>query len=919
MRIVYSPYYDGETFLGESPRTFGVAYVGNLGLLEQLQLRAGLHVSVLSDVEREAVYYNALMKNVKNTLFEKAVDVDPFGVAKKLLRWRDALVMAGWNAEELQDPNCKVSVLARIEEDFNAQGRADAWRMICEAYEKGCTTDIEQVQVDCPWSEVPLLIQKTLQAMGQKGTEIVRSVDEEQEAPALNIDKIKLLDFNDVNDAYEWFAQIEKLPENSVVVNRDNVQLNHTLFTWNRPLVQSWLNDSNPQLLQLFKLCMSIFSRPLNIQNLVSYLMLPMSPIPSKLRHDLANLLIDKGGFGDKKLCDDGKERDKWEEIIETFEWLGKDDNDSPQQAKDRKMPFLSPIRKDYSGSIEKAEIIDYVTKLKEWIRGHYADKNLPDEKKAQFHELNLYLTSFSTALQSEEEKVDFDEIEKLIMQVYRPMNYSLQDAEASSNNVVNDICSVANDADWLIWLDCQEEDREQDQYDFLSTKEREELTKMGCEIPDFERHLETVRKERLRLLNKCEHILLVQSHFNGTTRLGEHPVVAEARFTFKKAEKKLEPTDKKNLEFEMLKTTEETNKIEVLTPVKALELDEIDYQGRKESNTSIDTLINFPFDYVMEYVAKLHAPQDEQLQDTSIIIGQVAHYFFEHITKDANNDLKKMRELVEDEFDKRLEEAIDATGLILRLQQNASELVSFRRQLKESILAFIDIMEKKLWTPVGCEISLPEKEDDALKLDKIGCFGARIDCLLKEGEKFVVVDFKWSQNKRFSKKLENNIAIQLELYKQAVLETYPGKEVVGVGYYLMPKKQLITTNIEEIPQSRFIQKIEPKNNAELFPQIQNSFKFRMAEIKRGHIEEGEMMDFLGDDESYYGKTIVEGLVPLKVKEETEGSGKNKITTAILKESQYVFKPSKKRTFEDDKLEPSEKATTHPILKGRLK
>ena len=136
MRIVYSPYYDGETFLGESPRIFGVAYVGNLGLLEQLQLRAGLHVSVLSDVEREAVYYNALMKNVKNTLFEKAVDVDPFGVAKKLLRWRDALVMAGWNAEELQDPNCKVSVLARIEEDFNAQGRADAWRMVCEAYEQ---------------------------------------------------------------------------------------------------------------------------------------------------------------------------------------------------------------------------------------------------------------------------------------------------------------------------------------------------------------------------------------------------------------------------------------------------------------------------------------------------------------------------------------------------------------------------------------------------------------------------------------------------------------------------------------------------------------------------------------------------------------------------------------------------------------
>ena len=922
MRIVYSPYYDGETYLGDTPKTMGVTYVGNMGLLQQLELRAGMHMEPKSDVEREAEYHNAMMKHVKNTLFEGSAQVDSFGVASKLLCWRDALVMAGWDKTASQpDGNNKVSVLASIEQDFHSIGVADCWRTMSETYELALDTDIESIQVDCPWSEIPHLIQKTLLSLEKNGMPIKRMVDETAKAPTLNVNAIKWMDFEDVNEAYEWFAQIDTLPADTVVINRDNVQLNHTLYTWNRPLLHSSLKDSNPQLLQLFKLSMSIFSRPLNIQNLVSYLMLPMSPIPGKLRRKLARILLKNGGFGEKKLREDGKIRDEWEDAIETFEFLGKDGNDSPQakgQAKANKMAFLSPIRKEYKDGIDKDEIIDYVNQLKKWIQGHYANKNLPEERKAQLHELNAYLSSFSTVLQPLSKKVTFEDIEKLILQVYRPMNYSLQVTEAGAKNVIDDIRSMAQGANMLIWLDCQEEDQEHDPYDFLSTSEKEELHAQGCIIPDFELHLKTVRSERLKLLDKCKNILLVQSHFNGTTRLGEHSIVAEARYAFKQAGKELVPTAKEGL-FTMLNTQSSTKSIEILTPVKALELGTINYLGRKESNTSLDTLINFPFNYVMEYVANLPTPDDEQLSNPYITTGLVAHHFYEHITKDAANDLTQMRQLTEDEFDERVEAAIDATGLILRHPENASDLVSFRRQLKESMLAFIDIMEYQHWTPVGCELSFPEKENDALKLDTIGAFGARIDCLLKQGEKYVIIDFKWGYSKKYGEKLENNTAIQLALYRQAVETTYADKEVAGVGYYLMPKKQLQTTDFAEISSTRLIKRIEPKDTAELFSKIQNSYTFRMEEIKRGHIEEGETMDFFGDADSYYEQIEEKGLCPMDVEKGYSGSGKNKALASVIKKSEYIFKPSKKRTFEDKNLEPSEIATSHPILKGRLK
>ena len=921
MKIIYSPCYDGETFMGNQPDIMGVTYVGNMGLLDQLELRAGTHMEPISDVEREAEYHNAMMKHVTGTMFEGAVKVDSFGVAAKLLCWRDALIMAGWNGQCQQPANNKLAVLASIEQDFHTLGIPDCWRNICDAYQQGCAAGIDSVQVDCPWSDIPYLIQKTLLSMEKNGTLVQRMVDEGGDAPTLNVQNIQWVVFEDVNDAYEWFAQIKELPNNTAVINRDNVRLNHTLYTWDCPLVHSSLKDSNPQLLQLFKLSMSIFSRPLNIQNLLSYLMLPMSPIPSMLRRKLARILLKNGGFGEKKVREDGKIRDEWEETMETFEFLGKDGNSSPQaigQARAAKMPFLLPIRKEYQDGISKEEIIDYIEKLKKWIQGQYADENLPEERKAQLHEINSYLNSFCTILRPLSEKVSFEDIEKLILQVYRPMNYSFQATEAGAHNVIADIRSMAKEADMLIWLDCQDEAQEHDTYDFLSVSEKQELTTQGCIIPDFEQHLKTLRSERIRLLNNCQHIILVQSHFDGTTRLGEHAIVAEARYAFKQNGEKFLTTEATKL-FDMLKPDAEFKSVEVLAPVKALELGDIDYPGRKESNTSLDTLINLPFNYVMDYVAKLPTPDDEQLSNPYITTGLVAHHFFEHVTKDADNDLKQMRQLTEKEFEQRLEEAIDATGLILRLPENASSLASFRRQLKESMLAFIDIMEAKQWTPVGCELQFPEKDEDALSLGTIGTFGARIDCLLKQGKQYVIIDFKWSFSKKYGEKLEANTALQLDLYRQAVTKTYPGKSVAGVGYYLMPKKQLLTTDFHEIPQSRLIEWIEPKNTDHLFPKIQNSYKFRMSEIRRGHIEEGETMDFFNDDASYYAQTKTSFLCPLNVTEKYEGRGDNKQVVAAIKNSEQVFKPSKKKTFENDDKEPSEIATSHPILKGRLK
>ena len=920
MTIHFSRYYDGEIFVNSKTNLMGTTYVGPMGLLHQLELRAGLHTEVQSDVEREAEYLNAMTPCISGTMFENAFSVDKIGVAGKLLAWRDSLILAGWNGS-CDDPKAeKLAVLATIEQNFHSDGIADAWARVCDAYKSAdmLSDCVDEVVVDCPWSEIPFLIQQTLDSINNnKGVKVTKMVLDNEKQATLDTSKVKVVDFDDINEAYEWFAQIESMPEDSVVINRDNVFLNHILYTWDKPLVHSSLTQTNPQLLQFFKLGMSIFSRPLNIRNLISYLQLPMSPIPGALRYKLSKMLLQNGGFGDKKEREDGEVRDDWEQTINEFPFVNKEGK-ATSKARANKMKFLSPVRNDYSDGISKSELTDYLDSLNKWAIGHYADDDLAAEKKAQLRELQAFISSFKTSLQSlSGEKVQYSDIEKLVLQIYRPMNYALTSTENGAFCVVNDVKQIATPANTILWLDCQDEDVDTDTYDFLTQYERDYLLAHGVSLPDFATHLSTQRRERLRILSQAETIILVHSAYNGTTRLGEHSMIAEVRH----AAGSLPVCDKDSL-FPMLKPGQHTAAIDQFSPVASLELGEIDYKGRQESNSSLESLIQLPFNYVVQYVAKLNEPNEEQLKNTYVTIGLVAHNFFEHIIGDGNKDFQLMRRLTEEEFDQRLERSIDATGLILRLPENASSLAEFRIHLKDSMLSLIDIMDHLRLTPVACEISLPgEDSKQQLQLKTIGSFGARIDFLLTDAAgRYVIFDFKWSYSKSYSKKLENNTSIQLELYREAVTTMYPDKQVAAVGYYIMPRKQLITSDYDEIEGSKLIRHITPAKSATpLIQQIRNSYTFRMDEIRRGHIEEAETMDIKNITDCYHAKEEELGLYPLPVTEHPTGRGKSKEIISVTKNSEHVFNPSKKFSYDDKDKEPCEIATSHAILKGRLK
>ena len=219
-----------------------------------------------------------------------------------------------------------------------------------------------------------------------------------------------------------------------------------------------------------------------------------------------------------------------------------KDGKIASPQYRAKKLSLLKTIRADYRNGLTKAEIAEYIKTITEWASGFNADENIPEERMRQLGELKIMLKSLDTALKTQEDTMSYSDIEKLVLQIYRPMNYQLQQAEAGSMNVINDVRSMVKPAKTLIWLDCQQEDTESDPYDFLSEEEREYLEAHNAVIPDFAQHLEYARYEKIYKLTQAEQVILVKSQYDGTARLGEHSVVAEANHLSEKRLTKVNP-----------------------------------------------------------------------------------------------------------------------------------------------------------------------------------------------------------------------------------------------------------------------------------------------------------------------------------------------------------------------------------------
>lgn len=920
MRIYFHPSFDTGYYVDwdKGAPKLGTKIVGLAGLLDYLSLHNGMSGRFVSDGERAAAYQADVDRCTKGTWLETPFLNDKLGVTKRLLEWRDLLIMAGWTPElGGTEETPKIQLLSHIEESWKSRmkGTADRWLELARlSATKPLLGEDDQIICTCAKGQLPLLVRNVLEACGARFPEDLENCPDDVRIPEDL--KVNVLHFNDLLDAYRQVAA-GKLND-GIIINRDNVSLNHVLFAWGKPLLDATIQDSNPLPLQLFKLALSVFSRPLNIQNLLSYFQLPVGPIPTRLRTALARILVSDGGFSPE-----------WDQAILEYAEDKEQKSRHSREERESRLCFLRPITDEvYSsdGMIPVKELEEYIRAINKWAEAFAFGKKdneegIDDALKSQ---LGTVISCFKQLLEVLKglDSISCKELEKQVNAIYQPISIVQARAQVGSLRVVNSLQQFLDTPDSVIWLDCCEADAIPDRYDFLSSGERTWLNgQAGICVPDLKDLLDWNRKEMITTLAKVKGgITLVSASYHHNRKLTEHPFLAELKMqrgdglTIREGSTDLPRSKGKPvLTFE---------------PKAEYKLGSITYQGRSESNTSIDTLINYPFDYAVHYVAQLGEPSRNELGTIRKATGLVAHLFIQNLINDVlplhdRDPLEAISCLIKSEFDTRLEKAVRSTGLSLLLKENAVEYANLQFLLKRSIETLVKIMKHEKLTPVGCEL----KYDGPVFSD--GEFNARIDMELKDANgRAVIFDFKWTYSSFYGEKIKDGTSVQLELYRKELEKQ--GKTVRATGYYILPKCVLETSDFDTLKDAEtnqvIIRHIDPPADSTLFDKIQNSVSQRLSDIKNGNIEEGEEMDI---KDLPYSAALIEGrnLLPVGTRKTARPSKSNPDppVEAINKSSNIVFvnKPESRflksiSDFENNPV-PKEKPTTYPLLKGRLK
>ena len=177
LKLIFSPYYDGNCYAGNPDKNhceLGTKHVGPLGLLDELELRAGLSRGETSPMMRAIAYCNAIQKVLDSKpsskpFYQQSFENDPLGVAQQLLRWRDALCMAGWDKNTKlpktlsADGKKRLENLQAIEAHFDSIGIGERWHQLLNANLDALLPKDLEIEVDMNMDLLPPVIRKVLE------------------------------------------------------------------------------------------------------------------------------------------------------------------------------------------------------------------------------------------------------------------------------------------------------------------------------------------------------------------------------------------------------------------------------------------------------------------------------------------------------------------------------------------------------------------------------------------------------------------------------------------------------------------------------------------------------------------------------------------------------------------------------------
>lgn len=871
MKVFFSPEYSGFCFTGLKQKPGQVAFNmevdGVPELLGLLELHAGYHWNQQDNSTRIIEYYRAMMEYMTHhnvDILKSSFDIDGLSTAAKCLTWRDRLVMAGWTATN-KSAEGRVKTLQGIEDFFDSPGEGERIEQITNAIKDGCVLPKDlSIMTPCSTDLFHPAIKKLLKALERRGVEI-NILQAECHGSDTDLGKVRRLltegnvtdkelkgdgsfrifSFPTVQDALQRMS-LRDMAKFDVWINPSNKPMDNMLYMQGQPVAGSSTLSGFPVLSQTFIVGLGLFQKPMNLSTILTWLQLPMSPIPWTARNKLVDAIVRSGGYYNdqcRKLKTKLTETDnKLANILDTF----MPSMETPKDALSEKNVVDVDLLRGFTKAM-KAWLSQQVVVLQSKGLESEAEQLAIASKQADSMELLLQDSHING-------EIPFNRLQGWIGSMYEPTSFVQYKAQTGCRNVIDSPGKMIAESNSTVWYGFNGVDPISPMYSFLSPREKQEMPDLQLWNEEKERRYHQAMKLIPFMMTK-EKLILVTCKDDGGKLLPKDPILIQLESSFKNLNKEpitATPAIPESLKKIMPKVN---NHLNDLVGFNIDNGDKLRWP-EQESATSLDTLIQNPMDYVINNLLHIDGTGVADMQAVYRTEGNVAHAVIAELF-DKKEDVedsgtyKYIKENVTKNFDGAFNRIILSEGALLLQSENRVDAKILKDQLRRCIGNLLEIMHNNKLHVEACERNI-KCEDMGFK-PNITITGYLDMRLADDNDGQYVFDFKWTTSNRYEYALEENRSLQLALYAELIRQQLK-KKVVAEAYFLMPRGKLYSTYpFAASDNFAQVELAEGTPKDKTIDMVRHSYTYRRSQISDGEIEmgEGQALELLS-----YGKDM---------------------------------------------------------------
>ena len=856
LRIVYGERLDGAAW-PPCPATgsLGFAAVGPAGLLALVETFAGLSGPPVPAARRIALMRRRLAALVERPRFWSAsFAVDPWAVAREILKWRDELVDAGWAATAIANPPGRLADLADLESMTDPAilpGRADRLAAAVDALGTGIELPFQEIVVIDPPETIGPGIGRLLKAVAERGVAIsdrpagigvgrqgtdlarVQSWLASGQAESLLGDGTFVIlhgrsEGAEAEAVADWLAAAPDDPETVVVLGAPSGMLDAALTRRGLPRFAHLPASPLRGAVQLLSLAFAVCWRPFDPAPLLDLLSLPQSPVPAAVARALAAALTEAPG----------RDGPRWSEAIETgrqrrrerFEQEGLSEADLERRVRrdsERWLPWLNGDLFDELPGMPAAVAREICGRVAAW------SARVSSGEPGPVAAVGGFATTLSLVIaEAGLDPVPRVQLERMIDAVVADgVDAEHAAAEAGPWSHVFHPAQVWDEAGIVLWWGFGS-DSAQRQAEVWTDEEKAALRAAGCLPDDPATALarESAGWRRALLKARDRALLVVPPGARGEE--GAHPLLHELVPLLSQAPhdvsfdaERLFEVERSELAGRQIGRSAVARRL-LPQPRGSWSVAIGAIKPRSvEAATSIGLLLACPFAWSLHYAGRLRPSRRSEVPQGETLLGLLAHTLAAEIFQPGS---PPSPEQAGQRARQRLPALVDEMASPLRLPGAAADYARALSRLPVAMEALAQGLADLGATVIGAEV----ERDGADALAQGVTLNGRLDLLVgaRTGEP-AVIDMKWSRTDRYRREeIQQGHAVQLAVYGR-ILGT-DGALAPG-AYFMLSQARLLPAG-----DNLFGSSAGPgaPGLAEVWANTQASWQARMTHLDQGRV-----------------------------------------------------------------------------------